>query len=41
VDGELFDFKIIEDMGFAFGEDACLNDDDESSDEEDSVGRCS
>jgi hypothetical protein len=25
VDGEIFDFKIIEDWGIALGEDACLD----------------
>jgi len=30
VDGEIFDFQIIEEGGFSLGEDACLSDDEES-----------
>jgi hypothetical protein len=30
VDGELFDFKIIEEWGFSLGEDACLSDEEVS-----------
>lgn len=34
MDGELFDFKIIEEWRFALGEDACLGEDDESQGDE-------